>query len=53
MSQELADIAIFLLGLAEMTGTDLQDAVEAKLAVNQGRVYRKLRDGIHVKETAH
>jgi NTP pyrophosphatase (non-canonical NTP hydrolase) len=50
--QELADVAIFLFGLAEMTGTDLQDAVESKLAVNQARVYRKLRDGIHVKETA-
>jgi NTP pyrophosphatase (non-canonical NTP hydrolase) len=48
--QELADIAIFLFGLAEMTGTDLQDAVEAKLAVNQAREYRQLRDGIHVKQ---
>jgi NTP pyrophosphatase (non-canonical NTP hydrolase) len=52
VSQELADIAIFLFGLAEMTGTDLQDAVETKLAVNQARAYRKLRDGIHVKEAA-
>jgi hypothetical protein len=51
VSQELADIAIFLFGLAEMTGTDLQEAVESKLAVNQARVYRKLRDGVHVKET--
>jgi NTP pyrophosphatase (non-canonical NTP hydrolase) len=50
--QELADIAIFLFGLAEMTGTDLQDAVEAKLAVNQARAYRKLRDGVHVKDPA-
>ena len=36
-----ANIAFFLFGLAEMTGTDLQDAVKAKLAVNQGCVYRK------------
>jgi hypothetical protein len=50
--QELADIAIFLFGLAEMTGTGLQEAVEAKLAVNQERVYMKVRDGIHVKEPA-
>jgi hypothetical protein len=52
VAEELADVAIFLLGLAEMTGTDLQDAVEAKLAVNQARVYKKVRDGIHVKEPA-
>src|ERR1017187_933669 len=34
LAEELADAAIYLLGLAEMTGTDLQDAVEAKLAKN-------------------
>lgn len=49
MSEELADIAIFLFGLAEMTGADLQDAIESKLAVNQAREYRKLREGVHVK----
>ena len=48
--EELADIAIFLLSLAQMTGTDLQDAIEAKLAVNEARVYRKLGNGLHVKE---
>ena len=31
---ELADVAIFLLGLAEMTGNDLGAEVEAKLAAN-------------------
>lgn len=34
VAEELADVAIFVLGLAEMTGTDLQDAIEGKLAVN-------------------
>lgn len=48
--EELADIAIFLFGLAEMTGTDLQDAIADKLAVNEARVYRKLGNGLHVKE---
>jgi len=40
LPEELADIAIFLFGLAEMTGVDLQDAVEVKLA-SQARVYRR------------
>jgi predicted house-cleaning noncanonical NTP pyrophosphatase (MazG superfamily) len=34
VSQELADIAIFLLRLAQMVGTDLEEAVEARLASN-------------------
>jgi NTP pyrophosphatase (non-canonical NTP hydrolase) len=34
VAEELADTAIFLLGLAEMIGADLQGAVEAKLAAN-------------------
>ena len=32
VAQELADVAIYLLSLAEMLGIDLQDAVGAKLA---------------------
>lgn len=49
MAEELADVAIFLFGLAEMTGTDLQDAVEAKMAVNQARAYKRVGDGLHVR----
>lgn len=49
MAEELADVAIFLFGLAEMTGTDLQDAVEAKMAVNQARTYKRVGDGFHVR----
>ena len=50
VSEELADIAIFLLSLAEMVGVDLQDAVEAKLAANQSRVYRRLPNGLLAKD---
>jgi NTP pyrophosphatase (non-canonical NTP hydrolase) len=46
---ELADIAIYLLGLASMTGVDLQAAVEAKLAVNAQRKYRPLANGTLAK----
>src|ERR1700737_3236203 len=31
LGEELADVAIYLLGLAEMTGVDLQDEIEAKM----------------------
>ena len=39
LGEELADVAIYLLGLAEMTGVDLQDEVEAKMAKNAARVF--------------
>jgi NTP pyrophosphatase (non-canonical NTP hydrolase) len=51
-AEELADVAIYLLGLAEMAGADLQEAVEAKLAVNEARVYRRLPSGVLVKDAA-
>jgi hypothetical protein len=50
VGEELADIAIFLVGLAEMIGTDLQEAVEAKIAVNASRAYRPLPNGVLVKD---
>jgi NTP pyrophosphatase (non-canonical NTP hydrolase) len=49
VAEELADAAIYLLGLAEMTGTDLQAAVEAKLDKNAARTYRELPNGVLVK----
>ena len=42
LGEELADIAIYLFGLAQMTGVDLQGEVEAKLAKNTARRYRQL-----------
>lgn len=38
---ELADIAIYLLGLAEILGYDLGEEIEKKMAINAKRVYRK------------
>jgi NTP pyrophosphatase (non-canonical NTP hydrolase) len=52
LGEELADVFIFLCGLAEMTGTDLQAAVEAKLGKNAGRIYRCLPNGTRVKTGA-
>jgi len=45
LGEELADVAIYLLSLAEMTGVDLQDQVEAKIAKNATRTYRRLPNG--------
>ena len=37
--EELADVALFLLSLAEMNGIDLQTAIADKIAKNSGRRY--------------
>jgi hypothetical protein len=47
--EELADVALFLFGLAEMLGVDLQAEVEAKIARNAERVYGRLPNGVLVK----
>jgi predicted house-cleaning noncanonical NTP pyrophosphatase (MazG superfamily) len=52
MAEELAAIAIFLLRLAEMVGTDLQEVVEAKLAVSKSGVYGQPSNGVLVKDPA-
>jgi hypothetical protein len=43
---ELADVLIYLAGLAQMTGVDLSAEVERKLAKNAARVYRPDHRGI-------
>jgi hypothetical protein len=43
LGEELAGVAIYLLGLAEMTGIDLQDEIEAKMAKNAVRLYQRYR----------
>jgi MazG-like family len=50
--EELADVAIYLLGLAEMIGVDLQDQIEAKMAKNSERVYQRLPNGVLTKNTS-
>jgi hypothetical protein len=46
---EFADVAILLMGLSEMIGFDLQDAVSAKLAVVAAREYEQLPNGTLAK----
>src|ERR1035437_4730613 len=51
VGEELADVAIYLLGLAEMTGIDLQNEIEAKIAKNAARVYQRLPNGVLAKSS--
>ncbi len=52
LGAELADVAIFLLGLAQMTGVDLAAEVEAKLTLNEARAYAPLPNGTLIKQEA-
>ncbi len=47
--EELADIAIYLMALAEMNGIDLDTEVEQKLDKNVGRTYERTADGVLVR----
>lgn len=48
LNEELADIAIYLLGLSEMLGYDLEDEIVKKVSKNKKRVYKKI-DGVNVR----
>ena len=45
VGEELADVAIYLLGLAEILGVDLTDEIEKKMAINKERTYEVV-DGV-------
>ena len=45
VGEELADIAIFLLGLAEILSVDLADEIEKKTRINEEREY-EIIDGV-------
>jgi NTP pyrophosphatase (non-canonical NTP hydrolase) len=51
VGEELADTAIFLLGLSEMLGVDLEKEILAKMTTNEKRTYKKAH-GHHIKEEA-
>ena len=50
VGEELADVALFLFSLAQMTGVDLQGEVEAKITKNVSRMYSRLPNGVLVKD---
>lgn len=45
MGEELADIAICLMGLSEILGIDLADEIGNMMKINQDRQY-KVEDGV-------
>lgn len=49
LGEELADVALFLFGLAEMNEIDLQAEIEHKLAKNAGRKYVIGENGLPVR----
>lgn len=42
LGEELADIAIYLMGLSEMPGFDLEDQILSKVSKNEKRVYKDI-----------
>ena len=45
LGEELADVAIYLLGLAEILGIDLEKEILSKIEKNEKRTYTKNPDG--------
>lgn len=48
LGEELADIAIYLMGLSEMIGFDLEEQILNKVSKNEKRVYKNI-DGLNVR----
>ena len=48
--EELADVAIYLLGIAEILNIDLEKEIKNKIEKNSKRIYKKNSKGILVKE---
>ena len=49
-AEELADVAIYLLGLSEIAGIDLETEILKKMEKNKNRKYRALPSGHMVKD---
>ena len=49
LGEELADVAIYLMGISEILGLDLEEEIKHKIEKNAKRVYKKV-NGVLVKE---
>lgn len=49
LGEELADVAIYLLGISEILNINLGEEIEHKIKKNAGRKYVKV-NGVYVKE---
>lgn len=50
VGEELADVAIYLLGISEMLNIDLGKEIDKKIKKNKKRVYKLNSKGVLVKE---
>ena len=50
LGEELADIAIYLMGLSEMLGFDLEEEIKNKISKNEKRIYKNV-DGTNIRVT--
>lgn len=48
LGEELADSAIYLLGIAEILGFDLEKEIQNKIEINSKRIYKK-ENGVNIK----
>lgn len=48
LGEELADIAIYLMGISEILGKDLEKEILRKLEINEKRKYEKI-NGVNIK----
>ena len=48
LNEELADISIYLMGLSEMLGYDLETEILKKVEKNKTRVYKNI-DGVNTR----
>ena len=51
IGEELADIAIYLMGLSEILDIDLESEIEKKVSINKDRVYKTV-DGVLTKTSS-
>lgn len=50
VGEELADAAIYILGISELLEIDLGEEIEKKIEKNKQRIYKKNNKGVLVKE---
>ncbi len=48
LGEELADVAIFLMSIADILGYDLGNEIEKKVIKNENRIYKEI-NGVKVK----
>ena len=48
LGSELADIAIYLLGISEILGIDLESEIERKIEINEKRQYKNV-NGVNTR----